>query len=118
MQIGLGDPIGEEIEKIKKFWQSFKNFAATKKFVVLVSLLGVLVILIVVIAVIAQLPRKLMPPKPVITPTPITFPTPTPVVVFQPLSTEAANLSKELEGLIYDEPNLSFPNLDWKINLK
>ncbi len=118
MQIGLGDPIGEEIEKIKAFWQNFKQFAKTKKFILLASLVVVLLVLIGIIAILSQIPPKPVPPKTITTPMPITFPTPTPEDIPRPLSAEAASLSKQFGELNYNDPNLAFPELDWKINLK
>ena len=116
-KIGMGEPVAEEVDKIRNIWERFKNFAKTPKFKILAGLLVVIIILITVIAVIAQIPGKPVPPTSPVTPTPIAFPIQSPSPSQPPLSSESASMAKELHGLLFNNPDFSFPLLDWKISL-
>lgn len=117
MQIGMGEPVQEEVEKIRSFWEKFSSLAKTKKFILVVLIVLLVAASIITIAVISQIPPKPVPPELAPTPTPIT-PTEAPLSLLPPLSSEAATLTKELQKLLYDDPNLSFPALDWQITLQ
>lgn len=116
-KIGMGEPVAEEVDKIRNTWEKFKNFAKTPKFKILAGIGVLIIILIIVIAVIAQIPANPKPPAPPLTPTPIASPTESPSINPQPISSESATLAKELHGLLFNNPDLSFPLLDWKISL-
>ena len=116
-KIGMGEPVAEEVDKIRNIWERFKNFAKTPKFKILAVLSVLIIILIIAIAVIAQIPDKPVPPTPPVTPTPIVFPTESPSTNLAPLSSESAVLAKELHGLLFNNPDFFFPLLDWKISL-
>lgn len=117
-QIGMGEPVGEEAAKIQALWQRFAKFAKTRKFKIIAAALVLIIAIIIALAVILQIPAKPKPPQTAPTPTPIVFPTETPVTQLPPHSQEATKLGEELEKTIYNNPDLVFPSLDWKITLQ
>lgn len=117
-QIGMGEPVEEEVEKIASLWEKFRGFAKTRKFKIIATATILLIGIIIALAVILQIPPKPVPPPTFPTPTPIALPTKSPTSELPPHSKEAKILSEELEKIIYDAPDLSFPTLDWKITLQ